>query len=70
MDESSVKFKPKRVNSWPPCISNTINSFFDILINEILKHLPPSHNVNHKIEMVHGPTPPFKLSYQLNKKEL
>jgi hypothetical protein len=70
MDESSVEFKAKGAKSWPTCISNTINKNFDILINELLKHLPPSHNVDHKIEVVPKPTPPFKLPYQLNKKEL
>jgi len=69
-DESSVKFKAKGVKSWPTCIFNTINIFFDILINKLLKHFFLSHNVDHKIEVVPRPTPPFKLPYQLNKKEL
>ncbi len=70
MDESSVEFKAKGAKSWPTCISDTINNFFDILINELLKHLPPSHNVDHKINEAPRPTPPFKLPYQINKKEL
>jgi hypothetical protein len=70
VDESSVDFKAKGVKSWPTCIYNAINKNFNILINEFLKHLPLSHNVDRKIEVVLGPTPPFKLSYQLNKKEL
>jgi hypothetical protein len=44
--------------------------FLDILINEFLKHLPLFHDVDHKNEVVHGFTPPFKSPYQFNKKEL
>jgi hypothetical protein len=68
VEKSTIEFKAKRAKSWPTCISNTINKLFDILINEFLKHLPPSHNVDHKIEAVPRPTPPFKLPYQIIKK--
>jgi hypothetical protein len=52
VDESNVKSKAKGAKFWPTCISNTINKFLDILTDELLKHLPPFHNVNHNIEVV------------------
>jgi len=48
MDEFNVKFKAKGAKSWSTCLSNTINTFLDILTNNLTKHLPPSHNVDHK----------------------
>ncbi len=70
MDEFSAKSKAKGVKSWPTCISNTINKFLDVLMDDLPKHLPPHHNVDHKIEVVPGLAPPSKSPYQLNKKEL
>jgi len=70
MDESNAKFKVKGAKSWPICISNAINKFLDVLADEFSKHLPPFHNVDHKIEVVLRSTPPFKLPYWLIKKEL
>ncbi len=70
MDESSAKSKAKGAKFWPTCISNTINKFLDILMDDLPKHLPHFCNVNHKIEVVPGLTPPSKSPYQLNKKEL
>jgi hypothetical protein len=52
VDESSAKFETKGAKSWPTYISNIINNFLDILTNELSKHLPPSCNVKHKIEVV------------------
>jgi hypothetical protein len=66
VDEFSAKSKAKGVKFWPTCISNTINTFLDVLTYEFLKHLFPFHDVDHKNEMVLGFTPPF----QFNKKEL
>jgi hypothetical protein len=48
MDEFNVKFKAKGAKSWSTCLSNTINTFLDILTNNLAKQLPPSHNVDHK----------------------
>jgi hypothetical protein len=52
VDESSGKFKAKGAESWFIYISNIVNSFFDVLTNKLLKHLPPSHSVDHKIKVV------------------
>jgi hypothetical protein len=54
MDEYNDKYKAKGVKSWPTCISNTINKFLDVLMNDLFKHLSPFHNVDHKIEVVPG----------------
>jgi len=70
MDGFSAKSKAKGAKFWPTCIFDKISKFLDILINELPKHLPPFHDVDHKNEMVLGFTPPFKSPYQLNKKEL
>jgi hypothetical protein len=70
VDEFSAKSKAKGAKFWPTCIFDTISKFLDILINELPKHLPPFHDVDHKNEMVLGFAPPFKSPYQLNKKEL
>jgi len=70
VDECSAKSKAKGVKFWSTCIFDTISKFLDILINELLKHLPPFHDVDHKNEMVFGFAPPFKSPYQLNKKIL
>jgi hypothetical protein len=70
VDESSAKSKAKRVKSWPTCISNTINKILDILMDDLPKHLPLFHNVDHKIKVVPGLAPPFKSPYQHIKKEL
>jgi hypothetical protein len=63
VDESSAKFKTKGAKSWPICISNTINKFLDILIDDLPKHLPLFHNVDHKIKVVPKSAPPFKSPY-------
>ncbi len=63
VDESNTKFKAKEAKSWPTCISNTINKVLDILTNNLPKHLPPSRNLDHKIEVVHRLTPPSKSLY-------
>jgi hypothetical protein len=68
-DESSAKSKAKGAKSWPTCISNIINKFLGILIDELPKHLPPFCNVSHKIEVVSRLTPLFKSPYWLNKKK-
>jgi hypothetical protein len=70
VDEYNAKSKAKRIKSWLTYISNIFNKFLDILTNELLKHLPHSHNVDHKIEVAPRPVPPFKSPYMLNKKEL
>jgi hypothetical protein len=48
VDEFNVKAKAKGAKSWRTCLSNTINTFLDILTNNLPKHLPPFHNVDHK----------------------
>jgi hypothetical protein len=63
VDESNVKSKAKGAKSWPNHISNTINKVLDVLTNNLPKHLPRSRNVDHKIEVVHRSTPPFKSLY-------
>jgi len=70
VDESSAKYKAKGAKFWPTCISNTINKFLDVLMGNLPKHLPPSHNVDQKIKVVPGLRPPSKSPYQLNQKEL
>jgi hypothetical protein len=70
VDESNAKFKAKGAKSWPIYISNIINKVLDILTNNLPKHLPPSCNVDHKIEVVHKSTPPSKSLYWLNIKKL
>ncbi len=70
MDEFSAKSKVKGAKFWPTCISNTINNFLEVLTNELPKHLPPFHDVDHKNEVVLGFAPPFKSPYQFNKNEL
>jgi hypothetical protein len=60
VDEYSAKFKTKKVKSWPTYISNIIHNFLDILIDDLPKHLPPFRNVDHKIKVVFGSTPPSK----------
>ncbi len=70
VDESSAKSKVLRAKSWPTCISNIINKFLDVLMDELPKHLLLSCNVDHKIEVVLKLTPPFKSPYWLTKKEL
>ncbi len=52
VDESSAKSQAKGPKSWPICISNTINKFLDILVDKLPRHLPPFHNVDHKIEVM------------------
>jgi hypothetical protein len=70
VDESNVKSKAKGVKFWPFCISNTINTFLDVLMNKFLKHLLPFRNVDHNIEVVPSFTPPFKSPYKFNKRQL
>ncbi len=70
VDEFITKSKAKGAKSWPTCISNTINKFLDILMDDFPKHLFPSRHVDHRIKVVLGSTPPFKAPYRLNKKEL
>jgi hypothetical protein len=48
VDEFNAKSKAKGGKSWPTCISNTINNFLDILMEDFSKHLLCSHNVDHK----------------------
>jgi hypothetical protein len=48
---------------------DTINNFFEFLIDDLLKHLRPFHDVDHKNE-VPSFAPLFKSHYRLNKKEL
>jgi hypothetical protein len=60
VDESSAKFKAKRVKFWLTYISNIINKILDVLTNELSKHLPPSRSVDHKIEVVPRLAPLFK----------
>jgi hypothetical protein len=47
VDEFNAKFKAKGAKSWPTCICNTINKILDILMDDLPKHLPPFHNVDH-----------------------
>jgi hypothetical protein len=68
VDEFSAESKAKGVKSWPTCISNIINKFLDILIDDLLKHLFHFCDVDHKIEVVLGSAPPSKSPYWLNKK--
>jgi hypothetical protein len=70
VDEYSAKSKTKGAKSWPTCISNIINKFLDILIDDLPKHIPPFCNVNHKIKVVPRSKPPSKSPYQLNNKKL
>jgi hypothetical protein len=63
VDEFNTKSKSKGVKSWPTCISSIINRTLDIPMDKLLKHLLPSHNVDHKIEVVFGLAPPFKSPY-------
>jgi hypothetical protein len=60
VDESSAKSKAKGAKSWLTSISNIINKYFDVLTNELSKHLSPSHNVDHKIKVVFGLAPSSK----------
>ncbi len=52
VDKSNAKFNAKGVKFWLTCISNTINKFFDVLMDKLPKHLPPSYSVDHKIKVV------------------
>jgi hypothetical protein len=52
VNEFNAKSKTKRVKFWPICNSNTINKILNVLIDQVLKHLPPFHDVDHKNEMV------------------
>ncbi len=70
VDESSAKSKAKGAKFLSTCISNTINKFLDVLIDDLPKHLPLYHNVDHKIEVVPRLTPSSKPPYHLNIKEL
>ncbi len=66
VDESSAKFQTKRAKSWPIYNSNITNKFLDILMDKLPKNLPPSHNVDHKIEMVPWSRSSFMSPYRLN----
>jgi hypothetical protein len=70
VDESSAKSKAKGAKFSSTCISNTINKFLDILIDDFHKHLPFYRNVDHKIKVMPRLAPSSKPPYQLNKKEL
>jgi len=63
VDESNAKSKTKGVKSWPTYIFDTINKCLDVLMDDFLKHLRPSHNFNHKMGVVFGLTPPSKSPY-------
>jgi hypothetical protein len=63
VDESNAKSKAKGAKSLPTCISDTINKFLDILMDDFPKHLLRSRNVDHKIKVVPRFAPPFKAPY-------
>jgi hypothetical protein len=63
VDEFSAKFKAKGAKFWATCIFDTINKFFDFLIDDLLKHLPLFPDVDHKNEVVPSFAPLFKSHY-------
>ncbi len=63
VDQSSAKSKTKGAKFWPTYISNTINKILDVLMGNLPKHLPSSHNVDQKIKVVPGLKPPSKSPY-------
>jgi hypothetical protein len=42
----------------PNCIFNALNKILNILTNKLPNQLPPYYDVDHKIEVVLGSTPP------------
>jgi hypothetical protein len=54
----------------PKHIHDVLGRYKDVLTNELPQELPPTREVNHKIEVVSGSEPPSKAPYRLNQKEL
>ena len=51
-------------------ICKVLVRYKDVLTNKLPKELPPTREVDHKIEMIPGSEPPSKAPYRLNRKEL
>ncbi|KAL2635310.1 hypothetical protein R1flu_006789 [Riccia fluitans] len=47
-----------------------LGGYADVLTDKLLEELPPRREVDHKIELVPGATPPSKAAYRLNQVEM
>jgi hypothetical protein len=54
----------------PKHIRDVLRRYKDVLTNELSQELPPTREINHKIEVIPGSEPPSKAPYRLNQKEL
>ncbi len=70
MEEHSDVAKAEKASTYPFCILEIINNFLDILMDDLPVILLPNKDVNHKIEVHLGSTPPAKAPHRLNQKRL
>lgn len=54
----------------PSCIQDVLEEFKDVMPPELLKRLPPQHEVDHQIELEPGAKPPAKAPYRMSPPEL
>ena len=62
--------KDKEVKQLSPDIEAVLTEFSDILTDELPHGLPPSREVDHKIELIEGATPPVSRVYKMSYTEL
>jgi hypothetical protein len=71
MEQHKRTHKEAKTDEPPPKhICDVLGRSKDVLTNELPKELPPTREVDHKIEMVPGSEPPSKAPYRLNQKQL
>lgn len=66
MEEHGDVAKVERANPYPFCISEVINKFSDVLMDDLPTFLPLNKDVDHKIEVHLGSTSLTKAPYRLN----
>ncbi|XP_028794242.1 uncharacterized protein LOC114749870 [Neltuma alba] len=67
LEEEAVASPTKNL---PRCIEHVLEEFKDMMPPELPKRLPPKREVDHKIELVPGATPPAAVPYRLAPSEL
>ena len=71
MEQLQRTHEEAKTNGPPPKhICKVLGRYKDVLTNELPQELPPTREVDHKIEVIPGSEPPSKAPYRLNQKEL
>jgi hypothetical protein len=64
MEQHRITHEEAKTNGPPPKhICDVLGRYKDVLTNELPQELPPTREVDHKIEVVPGSEPPSKAPY-------